>query len=637
MAKKEIFNSDLGELSDDECDLIDYEELFPELDYLSDEDDDFDFENEDFESIFSEFRQEKNNNNCQILFENDLSNELAIWAIKCGENHTSLTELLKLLKRYGHKLPNEAKTLLHTPRMKIKTRPCPPGECFYFGIEKGLIEHCDEFLFSTSDEVVVDFFIDGASLSNCSKWNIWPLLGSCVHKLNLRPFVIHCYSGYGHPEDIENYLMEFVDEMESIKYNGVLVSNKKLRKKLKVRCFICDAPARAFLTGTMSHSSYHGCPKCTQVCNRLDGRMLYQSVSGKLRTDESFNSRRDILHHKPEFRNRETPLERLGTKMVTRVVYDPMHLIDHGATPQLLAAILENNCPNEKFGKATKDALSARYLSFRDYVPSEFESKPRHTGLSDVHNFKANEHRQTLLYTMPVLFKDLVSEEMYKVALKLHIAVRFMSDPDRYKNNINAARHLLTQYVAEFDETFGIKNFKFKTHNLLHIPDYVEELGPLYSFGSYKYENYLGILKHLLRKNNLALQQFYNRFEEISYVNNLQRNIFAVQNEAISKFDNFLLKPNCPRDGCCMIEQGIPLVITGLHMRNGIRFIKGRRYLDCKNFYEHPLPSMEYTGTVLAGDLSLEEEEFPADSVLYKFFRIPFADKFVLLPLLHTS
>lgn len=325
--------------------------------------------------------------------------------------------------------------------------------------------------------------------------------------------------------------------------------------------------------------------------------------------------------------------------MVSQVVIDPMHLIDLGATPQFMTAIFDNKCPNEKFTKSVKDALNARYLSFRDFVPSEFERKPRSTALADVHRFKANEFRQILLYTVPVLLKNLVSPQMYKVVLKLHIAIRFLSDPQKYKDNIQAARQLLIQYVAAFDNAFGIDNFKFKTHCLLHISDYVELFGALYSFSGYKHENHLRILKYLIRKNNLALQQFYNRFEEISYVNEIQRSLTksTCEDDTTFKFDNFILKPNSLCDGCCMMDLGIPLVITGLHMRNGIKTIRGKRYLQCSNFYEDPLPSMEYVGTILAGNLSLEEEEFPASSVLYKFFRLPFQENFVLLPLLHTS
>lgn len=647
MAQKRIFKStlpfDLEELDDgDEPTLEDYEEVYfsgEDMDCISDLDDDYDFANEDFESLFSEFRQsnDSRNDGMEIRFDDDISKELAIWAVKFGETHMSLTALLNILRRYGHELPKQARTLLHTPRVPIKPRSCPPGESFYYGIEKNLIEHCEDTSCLRADEIVVDFFFDGASLSNSSKWNIWPLIGAVADKLNLRPFVVHCYAGYGHPEDIDNYLMEFYEEVNNLKEYGVLVSSKKLRKKFRVRCYISDAPARAFLTGTMSHSSYHGCPKCNQVCNRLDGRMLYQSVCSTLRTDESYRERRDILHHKTEFQNRYSLLEKLGVGMVSQVVFDPMHLIDLGATPQFLIAIVDNKCPNEKFSKQMKDALNARYLSFRNYVPSEFERKPRLTGISDPHRFKANEFRQILLYYVPVLLKDLVSPEMFAVVLKLHIAVRLLSDPDKYKGNINAARQLLTEYVAEFDGIFGIENFKFKTHCLLHIADYVEAFGPLYFFSSYKYENHLRILKNLLRKNNLALQQFYNRFEEISYVNQLQRSIFSIEDDNAFKFDDFILRPNCLRDGCCMIAPGMPVSITGLRKSGGTTFIRGKRFLQCENFYEIPLPSMEYTGTLLVGNLSQEEEEFPATSVLYKFFRLPFEEKFVLLPLLHTS
>lgn len=53
--------------------------------------------------------------------------------------------------------------------------------------------------------------------------------------------------------------------------------------------------------------------------------------------------------------------------------------------------------------------------------------------------------------------------------------------------------------------------------------------------------------------------------------------------------------------------------------------------------YDDPLPSMENLGILLASELSATEEEFLVTSVIHKFFRLPFEDKFVLIPLLHMG
>lgn len=62
-----------------------------------------------------------------------------------------------------------------------------------------------------------------------------------------------------------------------------------------------------------------------------------------------------------------------------------------------------------------------------------------------------------------------------------------------------------------------------------------------------------------------------------------------------------------------------------------------RWYEDISDFYDDPLPSMENMGIILASHLSQIEEEFAASSIIHKFFRVPFQEKYVLIPLLHLG
>lgn len=192
----------------------------------------------------------------------------------------------------------------------------------------------------------------------------------------------------------------------------------------------------------MGRASYFGCKKCNQVCCGLGHKLYYQYFIGELRTDQRFEKRTDKLHHKPRFQNQASLLERV-MGMVSQFVFDTMHGIDLGVTKRISTAIFDS----KSLSKAAFANLQARFTSFREYVPSDFARKPR--SLKELKSFKATECRQMLLCTLPVLLKDIVSPELYKIVLKLHIAKRLLSDPSKYKENINAARELINKFVAE--------------------------------------------------------------------------------------------------------------------------------------------------------------------------------------------
>lgn len=58
-----------------------------------------------------------------------------------------------------------------------------------------------EFLIQ-EETVEMDFFIDGLSLSDSSKVNMWPIMASFVNQPEIEPFVVGCYAGDGDPADM---------------------------------------------------------------------------------------------------------------------------------------------------------------------------------------------------------------------------------------------------------------------------------------------------------------------------------------------------------------------------------------------------------------------------------------------------
>lgn len=90
--------------------------------------------------------------------------------------------------------------------------------------------------------------IDGLPLFKSSTIQFWPILVDVADNPRYRPMPIGIYCGYGKPEVIEEFLGPLVLELKNILNIGVKISGFQVNVKLK--CFICDCPARAYIKGT---------------------------------------------------------------------------------------------------------------------------------------------------------------------------------------------------------------------------------------------------------------------------------------------------------------------------------------------------------------------------------------------------
>ncbi|KAI8116693.1 hypothetical protein CVS40_11283 [Lucilia cuprina] len=73
------------------------------------------------------------------------------------------------------------------------------------------------------------------------------------------------------PKDLYEYLEEFTSEMSHILSIGIILNDEEVT--IKIWAIICDAPARAFISGTPSLTSRNGCSKCIQVAKKIDGTL----------------------------------------------------------------------------------------------------------------------------------------------------------------------------------------------------------------------------------------------------------------------------------------------------------------------------------------------------------------------------
>ncbi len=69
----------------------------------------------------------------------DLGEELAAWATTNSCKRIALNEMLEILRRQGHRLPKDSRTLLQTPKKVATVEKCG-GHYAYFGIASGILK-----------------------------------------------------------------------------------------------------------------------------------------------------------------------------------------------------------------------------------------------------------------------------------------------------------------------------------------------------------------------------------------------------------------------------------------------------------------------------------------------------------------
>jgi hypothetical protein len=192
-----------------------------------------------------------------------LSDGLRNWAVHYGITLVALTALLTLLRAQHPFLPKDGRTLLRTRRSVIIDSRAS-GSYYHFGLLTNVLSALDKMRCFLPDgsTVNIQLNIDGLPLFKSSSLQFWPVLG-ILKGLNVEPFVISLFCGYGKPSSLAEYLSPVIQEINQLK-NGFQHKSKQIF--LNVCSVICDAPARAFVKAVKSHSGYNGCDKCCQSC-----------------------------------------------------------------------------------------------------------------------------------------------------------------------------------------------------------------------------------------------------------------------------------------------------------------------------------------------------------------------------------
>lgn len=574
--------------------------------------------------------------------------QLAEWASKYKLSHAALRSLLAILICFlPGLLPKDHRKLLQTGSVaRCDIKNLAGGQYHYFGIQKQL-SSLVERVSSVRDSCCLNlqFNVDGLPLFKSSGGTFWPILCKVLHHDTPTPFVVALFYGLTKPNNLDEYLGDFVKEMLELIENGFEFANQRFQVVLS--SIVCDAPARAFLKNIKPHMAYFGCEKCITEGEHL-GKLCFPDLNAPLRTDASFNAMLDEDHH-----HGRTPLMSLPVGLVTQVPRDYMHLVCLGVVKKMIKLWRSSSVKLSRMSRMTYESVSNVHESLCSSIPKEFARSPR--ALFDHPRWKATEFRTFLLYTGPVALHGNVPDDLFNNFLLLSCGIHILISPTLSRSMNSVAREVLIKFVKHFAQLFGECEIVYNVHNLVHLPDDANIHGPLDNFSAFPYENYLYQLKQMIRKPNFPLQQAILRLRE--------HDIFGRKEPKLNADAPTLKKPHfrgplpdislgpfqCyeqvqlktfflstgKRDRGVQIEQDIGVVLNIFESKTGI-FLLCSIFESKSSFFHYPFDSV-HLGIFLVSRLSQEIKVVNVNMVSAKYVLLPKDEDFVALPLVHTQ
>lgn len=577
---------------------------------------------------------------------------IAEWVIECNVPRSHVSNLLRRLRfdcglSY---LPLDSRTLLKTMRTKPILRSVFPGQYAHFGFVKGLLAllsaHNIDSAAAAAPNIRIIIHVDGIPISKSSGSQFWPILCTIYGAKKSIVVIIGIYHGLKKPADVNDFLKDFVAEASNVLKEGIQYAGRIIQ--VRIAALVCDAPARCLVTSVATHNAYFGCHKCTTegvwirntVLSNHGGRVTYPEVNAPLRTDESFRTRAQPAHHNQK-RGRSIIEHLLPFDLVKGVPVDYMHNVCIGVEKKLLRTWIFGKMDGIRISKQQVKAVSEFLVYIKVYVPTEIPRKTR--TLDDFPYLKATEHRNHLLYFLPVALKGVLTNRMYDHYMLLHVAIKILVNSKHCRTYAAYAESLLKKFVTHCVQIYGPKFISYNVHNLIHLPADVQELGCLDSYSAFPFENKLQTIKNLMRTSANPLAQVIRRLKEIEEISTEDCDAPSSPAETVCSNDhvngpipleftgdqfkkmklrNWTISTKRP-DHCVFLSDGsVALVQNIIKNSEGDIFVYVKKYLMYEDLYISPLPSRTFQELVVS-ELGTELYMVNVNLISCKAIRFP--------------
>lgn len=562
--------------------------------------------------------------------------------------HSFVNDMLEVLREFTPApFPKDARTLLGTPR-KIDVEPMEEGEYCHYGVKKAVDKFLNKYVenFPALDTIKLFGFIDGFPVTNSSENSALIIMIS--EDMSNDVEVVGAYYGPDKPH-ANSLVRKFVDELIDLINNGFTKDGRRFLVILDGITF--DAVAKAYVMCVRKHNAYNGCGVCDIHGEPLKKHVYFRGKGKNLRTDQKFKNGEYL----GTFQKESTILKDIPNfGCISGTPIDYMHCVCLGVVKKLLKKWTRGP---QKLSKPNQKLLCSKLQDLHGYLPKEFSNRKPKKLKYLLSVWKATDYRQFLLYTGPVVLKNVLKKESYDHFLILHMAISILTNETfcRYEQYLEFAEKLLDNFVQKSFTLYGLSFMSYNTHNLLHLVYFVRIHGPLDNFSAFKFENHIGKAKKLFRKAERPLQQLGRRFGELAHlkVDYVIDDTCKMENEYLDgrhvdkrlytgsykklTTKSFVIDSSSNNNNNVILKDGRVIRSLGFAMTfDNKPFIFGREFPQIMNLYDEQYSSNTFFITVISKKPKKEVNFYALEDVLAKGCVLPFEGNFVSLPIIHT-
>ncbi|XP_067649897.1 uncharacterized protein [Haliotis asinina] len=361
-------------------------------------------------------------------------------------------------------------------------------------------------------DLTLTFNTDGAKPFRSSKTSLWPIylmineLPYAERRMPENMVLAGIWYGAKKPS-MTGFLTPFMKTLKGLEQGFVACTpDGEVECRAILIASTCDLPARACVCAMNQYNGQSSCVKCLQTGKVVKVGKGHTRVfppnmdclDGPARSDNSVT--RDAL----DAVRLKVPVNGIkGPSWFSYLTFfsfvhgtgiDYMHGVLLGVTKLMhsLWFASKHNC--QVFSVAGFiDKVNRRLLQIKP--PNYMSRLPR--SLMDSDYWKASEWKYWLLFYAPTIMHDILMPEYYRHFLLLSESIFLLLQDSIKPSDIRHSKILLARFVAMFPVMYGESVMTLNVHQLLHLPDNVLNLGPLWCFSCFPFEDANGFLLKL--------------------------------------------------------------------------------------------------------------------------------------------
>jgi len=170
---------------------------------------------------------------------------------------------------------------------------------------------------------------------------------------------------------------------------------------------------------------------------------------------------------------------------------DVMHKVYGGVVKKLLHLWFDASHGAQAFSlRHVLESVNRRLTSVKP--PKWVHRMPR--TVSELCHWKASELKMWFYYYSAPVLSGILLPLYFNHYLRLILAISLLNSQEISLADIEKAESLIHRFVREFSELYGQQHSTINVHGLLHLPNCVRRLGPLWAYSCFPFEDLNGRL-----------------------------------------------------------------------------------------------------------------------------------------------